>query len=50
MWNYVNDATGYRVINTGLIPITEKFSINPPPWETIFCARPLLAYCSTVLL
>ena len=28
MWNYVNDATGYRVINTGLIPITEKFSIN----------------------
>jgi maltoporin len=28
MWNYVNDATGYRVINTGLIPITDKFSIN----------------------
>ncbi|MDE1189108.1 MAG: maltoporin [Pantoea sp.] len=28
MWNYVNDASGYRVINTGLIPITEKFSIN----------------------
>jgi hypothetical protein len=24
MWNYVNDATGYRVINTGLIPITES--------------------------
>ena len=28
MWNYVNDATGYRVINTGLIPITDKFSFN----------------------
>ena len=28
MWNYVNDATGYRVINTGLIPITDKFSLN----------------------
>lgn len=28
MWNYVNDASGYRAINTGLIPITEKFSIN----------------------
>lgn len=28
MWHYVNDATGYRVINTGLIPVTEKFSIN----------------------
>lgn len=28
MWNYVNDATGYRVINTGLIPITDRFSFN----------------------
>lgn len=28
MWNYVNDASGYRVINTGLIPITDKFSFN----------------------
>lgn len=28
MWNDVNDATGYRVINTGLIPITDKFSLN----------------------
>jgi Maltoporin (phage lambda and maltose receptor) len=28
MWNYVNDATGYRVINTGLIPITDKFSLT----------------------
>lgn len=28
MWHYVNDASGYRVINTGLIPITDKFSFN----------------------
>lgn len=28
MWNKTTDATGYRVINTGLIPITGKFSIN----------------------
>ncbi|UXY12581.1 maltoporin [Kosakonia sp. ML.JS2a] len=28
MWHYVNDASGYRVINTGLIPITDKFSLN----------------------
>ncbi len=28
MWHYVNDASGYRVINTGLIPLTEKFSLN----------------------
>lgn len=28
MWNDVNDANGYRVINTGLIPITDKFSLN----------------------
>ncbi|RWT28122.1 maltoporin [Enterobacter cloacae] len=28
MWNYVNDASGYRVINTGLIPITDKLSFN----------------------
>ncbi|GAA3908246.1 MULTISPECIES: maltoporin [Gibbsiella] len=28
MWNYVNDATGYRVINTGLIPITDRLSFN----------------------
>ncbi|MCA1921664.1 maltoporin [Buttiauxella noackiae] len=28
MWNMTNDAKGYRVINTGLIPITDKFSIN----------------------
>jgi maltoporin len=28
MWHYVNDASGYRVINTGLIPITSKFSLN----------------------
>ncbi|XTZ39771.1 maltoporin [Salmonella enterica] len=28
MWNYVNDASGYRVINTGLIPITDRFSLN----------------------
>lgn len=28
MWHYVNDANGYRVINTGLIPLTEKFSLN----------------------
>ncbi|QOV62548.1 maltoporin [Kosakonia pseudosacchari] len=28
MWHDVNDASGYRVINTGLIPITDKFSLN----------------------
>jgi maltoporin len=28
MWNYTNDATGYRGIITGLIPITSKFSLN----------------------
>ncbi len=28
MWHYVNDASGYRVINTGLIPLTDKFSLN----------------------
>ncbi|TPG58251.1 maltoporin [Ewingella americana] len=28
VWNNTEDATGYRVINTGLIPITEKFSLN----------------------
>lgn len=28
MWNMTSDAKGYRVINTGLIPITDKFSIN----------------------
>ncbi len=28
VWNNTQDATGYRVINTGLIPITDKFSLN----------------------
>ncbi|MBS0849090.1 maltoporin [Citrobacter sp. JGM124] len=28
MWNMSDDATGYRMINTGLIPITDKFSLN----------------------
>ncbi|VEA65842.1 Maltose-inducible porin [Serratia plymuthica] len=28
VWNNTRDATGYRVINTGLIPITDKFSLN----------------------
>ncbi|PDO90037.1 maltoporin [Kosakonia pseudosacchari] len=28
MWHDVNDASGYRVINTGLIPLTDKFSLN----------------------
>ncbi|MDR3432700.1 MAG: maltoporin [Rouxiella aceris] len=27
-WHNTEEATGYRVINTGLIPITEKFSLN----------------------
>jgi maltoporin len=28
IWNFTDKATGYRVINTGLIPITDKFSLN----------------------
>ncbi|KOC88955.1 maltoporin [Winslowiella iniecta] len=28
VWHNTEDATGYRVINTGLIPITDKFSLN----------------------
>ncbi|MGO4744859.1 maltoporin [Serratia quinivorans] len=28
VWNNTQNATGYRVINTGLIPITDKFSLN----------------------
>ncbi len=28
MWNNTEEATGYRIINTGLIPITDRFSIN----------------------
>ncbi|MEY8710572.1 maltoporin [Mangrovibacter phragmitis] len=28
MWNDTSRATGYRIINTGLIPITERFSLN----------------------
>ncbi|MCH9406038.1 maltoporin [Pantoea agglomerans] len=28
MWNDTRDATGYRVISTGLLPITDKFSLN----------------------
>ncbi|KAA8997331.1 maltoporin [Affinibrenneria salicis] len=28
VWNKTDKASGYRVINTGLIPITDKFSLN----------------------
>ncbi|ANE74298.1 maltoporin [Dickeya solani] len=28
MWNQVNSATGYRAINTGLIPLTSRLSFN----------------------
>ncbi|KKM56789.1 maltoporin [Yersinia pestis] len=28
MWHKTDEAKGYRVINTGLIPITDKFSFN----------------------
>lgn len=28
VWHNTEDASGYRLINTGLIPITDKFSIN----------------------
>lgn len=28
MWNQTNDASGYRVINTGLLPLTDRLSFN----------------------